>query len=167
MIIDKRVVFLLIFGGHVSFCGGTDTAVLDFWWRLPWVSKPGWISLVIIHCTFVYYPQAVRVTIRWTSWCRVADRNEESVPGPGGTEPAAPQRTTCSNAATAVPGSPCSKRYCLEQWRVALWSPCWEVGIICYATVTAVPGSPCSRRCCLEQWRVALWSHCWEVGKIC
>ena len=25
------------------FCGATDTPVLDFWWRLPWVSKPGWI----------------------------------------------------------------------------------------------------------------------------
>ena len=26
-----------------SFCGATDTSVLDFWWRLPRVSKPGWI----------------------------------------------------------------------------------------------------------------------------
>ena len=25
------------------FHGATDTPVLDFWWRLPWVSKPGWI----------------------------------------------------------------------------------------------------------------------------
>ena len=25
------------------FCGATDTPVLDFWWYLPWVSKPGWI----------------------------------------------------------------------------------------------------------------------------
>ena len=24
-------------------CGDTDTPVLDFWWRLHWVSKPGWI----------------------------------------------------------------------------------------------------------------------------
>ena len=24
------------------FCGATDTPVLDFWWRLLWVSKPGW-----------------------------------------------------------------------------------------------------------------------------
>ena len=23
-----------------SFCGATDTPVLDFWWRLLWVSKP-------------------------------------------------------------------------------------------------------------------------------
>ena len=26
-----------------NFCGATDTPVLDFWWHLPWVSKPGWI----------------------------------------------------------------------------------------------------------------------------
>ena len=26
-----------------NFCGATDTPVLDFWWRLSWVSKPGWI----------------------------------------------------------------------------------------------------------------------------
>ena len=25
------------------FCGTTDTPVLDLWWRLPWVSKPGWM----------------------------------------------------------------------------------------------------------------------------
>ena len=25
------------------FCGASDTPVLDFWWHLPWVSKPGWI----------------------------------------------------------------------------------------------------------------------------
>ena len=24
-------------------CGATDTPVLDFWWCLPWVSKPEWI----------------------------------------------------------------------------------------------------------------------------
>ena len=24
----------------VMFVGTTDTPVLDFWWRLPWVSKP-------------------------------------------------------------------------------------------------------------------------------
>ena len=25
------------------FCGAADTPILDFWWCLPWVSKPGWI----------------------------------------------------------------------------------------------------------------------------
>ena len=27
------------------FCGTNDTPVLDFWWRLPWVSKAGWSHL--------------------------------------------------------------------------------------------------------------------------
>ena len=36
--------FFFFFGGHESFfSGATDTSVLDFWWCLPWVSKPGWI----------------------------------------------------------------------------------------------------------------------------
>ena len=25
------------------FCGATDTSILDFWWRLLWVSKPEWV----------------------------------------------------------------------------------------------------------------------------
>ena len=34
------------------FCGATDTPVLDFWLRLPWVSKPGWILLAcFLACT--------------------------------------------------------------------------------------------------------------------
>ena len=24
------------------FCGAANTPILDFWWCLPWVSKPGW-----------------------------------------------------------------------------------------------------------------------------
>ena len=32
-----------VFGGHVSFFGATGTPVLDFWWCLPWVSKPEWV----------------------------------------------------------------------------------------------------------------------------
>ena len=33
--------FLNNFGGHIhmSYFGATDTPVLDFWWRLLWVSK--------------------------------------------------------------------------------------------------------------------------------
>ena len=27
----------------MSICGATDTPVLDFWWRLLWVSKPEWV----------------------------------------------------------------------------------------------------------------------------
>ena len=41
--INTILFFLKFFGGHESFCGATDTPVLDFWWCLPWVSKPGWI----------------------------------------------------------------------------------------------------------------------------
>ena len=38
------LVVLLIFLENIShFHGATDTPVLDFWWHLPWVSKPGWI----------------------------------------------------------------------------------------------------------------------------
>ena len=35
--------FLKFFGGHMSFLGATGTPVLDFWWRLLWVSKPEWV----------------------------------------------------------------------------------------------------------------------------
>ena len=38
--------FLKHFWGDISpFCGATDTPVLEFWWRLLWVSKPGWAAL--------------------------------------------------------------------------------------------------------------------------
>ena len=34
-------------GRHfVSFCGAIDTPVLDFWWCLPWVSKPAWQPMI-------------------------------------------------------------------------------------------------------------------------
>ena len=36
-------VFFKVFGGHMSFFGATGTPVLDFWWRLLWVSKPEWV----------------------------------------------------------------------------------------------------------------------------
>ena len=34
--------FLSVWWTHVLF-GATGTPVLDFWWRLLWVSKPGWV----------------------------------------------------------------------------------------------------------------------------
>ena len=38
-----HILFLFKFLEDISpFCGATDTPVLDFWWCLPWVSKPGW-----------------------------------------------------------------------------------------------------------------------------
>ena len=33
----------IFFKIYESFFGATDTPVLNFWWRLPWVSKPSWI----------------------------------------------------------------------------------------------------------------------------
>ena len=34
---------------HMSYFGATGTPVLDFWWRLLWVSKPEWV-LPYSHC---------------------------------------------------------------------------------------------------------------------
>ena len=59
--------FLKIFGGHESFCVATDTPVLDFWWDLPWVSKPGWI-------THLYASSPVHSgCLRFTSGVTLAD----------------------------------------------------------------------------------------------
>ena len=38
----------------------TDTLVLDFWWRLPWVSKPGWIPT--LRASLVVYNGFLRCT---------------------------------------------------------------------------------------------------------
>ena len=46
------------------FCGSTDTPVLVFWWRLPWVSKPG---LIPFACFLTY------VILRFTSSVTPAD----------------------------------------------------------------------------------------------
>ena len=40
--VNSMTFFLKIFEDISSFCGATDTPVLDFGWRLAWVSKPGW-----------------------------------------------------------------------------------------------------------------------------
>ena len=46
-----------------AFYGVTDTPVLDFWWRLPWVSKPVWIPFFacflawgknLVQCALLY-----------------------------------------------------------------------------------------------------------------
>ena len=37
--------FKNLFGS--PFLGATDTPVLDFWWHLPWVSKPGSIPFLV------------------------------------------------------------------------------------------------------------------------
>ena len=48
----ERVIWSFLFFSFFKFledtcpsCGATGTPVLDFWWRLPWVSKPGWTRL--------------------------------------------------------------------------------------------------------------------------
>ena len=49
-----------------TFCGTSDTPVLDFWWCLSWVSKPRWIPFVcflacaILRFTFPLTPADCR-----------------------------------------------------------------------------------------------------------
>ena len=55
--------FLKHFGLQKSFCGATDTPVLDFLWCLPWVPKPGWIphlhALLPVCNWFLRFPSGV------------------------------------------------------------------------------------------------------------
>ena len=46
------------------FCRATDAPILDFWWCLPWVLKPGWISFA---CFLAY------VILRFTSGATPAE----------------------------------------------------------------------------------------------
>ena len=43
------------------FCGATDTPILDFWWRLLWVSKPEWVlpysSLAEVYLLRYTFPE--------------------------------------------------------------------------------------------------------------
>ena len=56
----KGIFFFFKFLEDMSpFCGATDTPVLDFWWRLLWVSKPEWFlaysslaEAYVLHYTF-------------------------------------------------------------------------------------------------------------------
>ena len=49
------------FGDISPFSGATDTPVLDFWWRLLWVSKSGWILSLACFVTCVQWiPQIHR-----------------------------------------------------------------------------------------------------------
>ena len=47
--VSLKCFFFLIFEDISPFRGATDTPVLDFWWCLPWVSKPGWIPSMLFH----------------------------------------------------------------------------------------------------------------------
>ena len=52
--------FLKFLEDMSPFCGATDTPFLDFWWRLPWVSKPGWIPR--LRASFIFF---VTDLFRW------------------------------------------------------------------------------------------------------
>ena len=45
----------------MSFFGATGTPVLDFWWRLLWVSKPEWV-LPYSHCRGKHNVRSLRST---------------------------------------------------------------------------------------------------------
>ena len=60
--------------GHIdmSFFGATGTPVLDFWWRLLWVSKPEWV-LPYSHCRGEYNVHSLR-SIFDATHCQPLDR---------------------------------------------------------------------------------------------
>ena len=48
--VETLRVFLFVLRTFINpFHGTTDTLVLDIWWCLPWVSKPGWIPCMLSH----------------------------------------------------------------------------------------------------------------------
>ena len=65
--------FFLNFRGHKSFLWGHWYPVLDFWWCLPWVSKPGWIPR--LHAL----SPACNEFLRFTSGATPADCIEVSM----------------------------------------------------------------------------------------
>ena len=62
--------FKNVFGGHMSFFGATGTPVLDFWWRLLWVSKPEW---VLSYSLFFCVGECNVHSPRFTSGATLAD----------------------------------------------------------------------------------------------
>ena len=69
--------FLKVFGGHIhmSFFGATLTTVLDFWWRLLWVSKPEWVLpyLLFAEVNVMYIPWDPPMVVHMpSSWRPVA-----------------------------------------------------------------------------------------------
>ena len=46
-----------------TFHGAIDNPVFDFWWRLPWVSKPGWIPFAcFLACVILRFTSSVTPT---------------------------------------------------------------------------------------------------------
>ena len=58
------------------FCGATDTPILDFWWRLLWVSKPEW---VLPYSSLVEAYVYVTCSLRFTSGTTPADLSAASM----------------------------------------------------------------------------------------
>ena len=54
---DNSFFYFQIFGRHKSFCGATDTSVMDFWWCLPfWFQSQGLFKdLVFIKTWHILY----------------------------------------------------------------------------------------------------------------
>ena len=71
--------FWNIFGGYQFFCWATTTPVLDFWWHLPWVSKPGWIHSL---ACFVACMQKNHEIHLWcdTSWPLGGQLGSQTIP---------------------------------------------------------------------------------------
>ena len=61
---------LFFFRKKILSCGTTDVPILDFWWRLPWVSKPECVRCCMFHCpcTMEFWDWSV-VWYLLTSWC--------------------------------------------------------------------------------------------------
>ena len=61
------------FGAISLFCRVNDIPVLDFWWHLPWVPKPGWI----LHlCSSL---PTYNVFLRFTSSVPPADSSQPTL----------------------------------------------------------------------------------------
>ena len=52
----SEVYFIKLLEDISPFCGAIHTPILDFWWYLTWVSKPGWI---LWHVCFVNCVQQI------------------------------------------------------------------------------------------------------------
>ena len=63
---DRRIFFIKFLEDISPFCRATDTPVFDFWWRLPQVSRPGWIPLL---ACFVTSMQRIPQIHLWCDTC--------------------------------------------------------------------------------------------------
>ena len=59
------------------FCGATDIPVFDFWWRVPWVSKPAWIPL--LTCLVAWMQRNPQIHL-WCNTCSFRHYIDHMVP---------------------------------------------------------------------------------------